>query len=471
MGLILCLAWPVSAITFDKIQPAPQMLAVEDWSASIQAIKALEQAIEDDEVRQRVREALENVSTGFLPCAHNVYRCDDTRTIVEVIIDDFSGGRVNWASFPSTVRHIQVRNSALQQALVLTELPRQLEDFNAVDTLWEPKSLLVHPFNALHENGVPLMPCGPIGSKECVFQLRTLQCVNCGLREAFLEGAAPLFPRLTTLNLNNNSLMSFDVRSVPPSLSSLQLSHARLGDLNVADVLARVPKALKRLNISFTGVQFEWGMLKAVASSVTTLDLSGLLPSTPVRLHRNSHLSDVAEATALLQETPLESICSPHAGMSPVQLYLSSCGIAGELPNFTLCEQLEVLDMSHNHLTRLRFDKLPKQLQVLHLNNNAFTDVLDVAQLPRGLLSLDLSANRMTGNIRIADLPTRLEYFDVSRNALSGNVNLTQLPDTMKFVYLQHNNFTGEADLVEIPLGLRFIMIHHNNWDYRLPAP
>ncbi|KAL7695247.1 hypothetical protein NQL31_002363 [Lotmaria passim] len=465
-----------AAMRFDPIQPAPSMLSIEAWSASVRAIKALELAIDDEEVRQQVRVALESVSAGFLPCLHNVYRCDDENdpnSVAEVVIDGLRGGRLNWAQFPATTRRILVRDSALQQALVLTELPQQLEVFSAVNTQWEPQSLLVHRFDVLRENGVPVMPCGRVGSPGCLFHLQKLQCVKCELTTALLTEAAPLFPNLSILDLNQNSRLTLDVRTVPPSVVALQLSHVHLGEVTAADVLQRMPRQVTQLNLSYTGIKFEWGMLREVSTNVTVLDLSGLSPPTTVadKDHNGNNGCSNGNCTVDQQRPLLTRLCDSHMGTSPVELYFSHGGITGGLPDCKECFRLETLDMSHNKLSNLTLDRLPEQLRVLRLNNNAFANGLNTSQLPRALFSLDLSFNQMTGGISIGDLPRNLEYFDISNNFFNGTVNLTELPESTKLAYLQHNNFIGEANLVDIPLGIRFIIIHHNNWDYRLPAP
>lgn len=458
---VLCFSQTVAAIRFDDIRIVARMPSVQAWSDSVQAIKALEEAIDDPVVRQKVRKALANTSAGFQPCVHNVYRCDDKGVIIEVNIHDLDHGRINWSKFPSTVRRINLRNSTLQQALVMTELPRDLVDFSAIDTQFMPKSVMVHPFNAKGESNAPANPCGPGNNGKCVYRLVMLECENCGLTSANFAGVAPFFPELAMLHMNGNVNMTFNVQDIPASVLSLQVSHARLGDVSVTDVLKRIPAKIERLNISYTGVRFEWDMLNAAPRSVKIMDLSGLAPPAEV--------GDKAGADANAQKA-LESICDAKKGIDPFELYFSHCGIKGGLPDFTSCQRLNVLDMSHNQLTKLSLGKLPSTLSVLHLNNNLFTESLDVAKLPRRLYSLDVSSNRMTGPIDIAALPENLEYFDISNNTFSGHVDLTKLPEKSRFVYLQHNNFTGEADLVDIPLYIRFIMIHHNNWDYRLPV-
>lgn len=471
-AVLVCLLPAASAILFDPIEQAPQLGSIDAWSASIRAIKALEAAIDDEQVRRYVRVALENVTMGFLPCSHNLYRCDAEGNVVEVVIDYLDHGRVDWTKFPESVKRIHVRKSSLAQALVLTELPQQLEEFAAVDTTWQPASLLVHPFDARRGNAAPPLPCEPgTGVTACVFALKTLRCENCALTAANLVGSAALFPNLSALNLNNNSLLAFDVRSVPPSVVSLQLSHTRLGSLRVADVMRHGPQHLQRLNLSFTGLRFEWDMLLAAPQSLVVVDLSGLSPASPPADKVNDGENRVDDGADAAAPPSLAAVCTGEGGFSPTELYLSHCEIAGELPDLRGCGRLVVLEMAHNRISRLRLESLPASLEVLHLNNNAFAEAVNVSQLPRGLRSLDLSSNRFTGAVQVADLPAKLEYLDVSNNTLSGHLNLTQLPESMKFVYVQHNNFSGEADLVEIPLGIRFIMIHHNNWDYRLPAP
>ncbi|KPA80608.1 hypothetical protein ABB37_04804 [Leptomonas pyrrhocoris] len=460
----MLMLWTATAIRFDDIQLANKKDSPEVWTKSVQAVVALEMAIEDATVREKVQQALKKTKKGFQYCSHNVYHCDDTGNAVDVIIDDLQDGRVNWDRFPATVKRIFVRNSVLRQTLILSELPRQLEVFSAVNTSWNSTSLLLHPGNVVGESSVALLTCGQDSGKKCVHHLQKLQCESCGLTEANLSKSDLLYPELTSINFNNNTLVGFDVHTVPATVTSLHISHVPLEGLSVLDVLSRLPKATTELNLSYTGVLFQWDTLKSITLPLTVLDLSGLT-STPSRKGQ-----DNPDITAT-EPQPMSSFCDGALGKTLEAAYFVHSGLKGVLPGLAACTRLTVLDLSHNQLTRLPLDHLPPVLHVLRLSNNSFEEEMNVSSLPRGLLSLDVSSNRFSGPFKISDLPRSLAYFDISHNAFTGHVNLTELPETAKFVYLQYNNFTGEADLVDIPLGIRFIMVHHNNWDYRLPAP
>ncbi|KPI86789.1 hypothetical protein ABL78_4158 [Leptomonas seymouri] len=306
--------------------------------------------------------------------------------------------------------------------------------------------------------------CAKKNAKECFYNLKAMSCVNCRLTTTNFTSSSVLFPKLSALNLSSNPFTSFDFRETPGSVSTLQISHVQLKESSVTEVLSLLPKSIKKLNISYSGLDFEWSMLKNGWPNMDMLDLSGLVPRAAISERR------LGEGAVAAQK-PLSSICDHAAGKSIKELHVSNCSLAGELPDFTNCEHLEVLDMSQNLFSTLRLDKFPPGLRGLNLRGNNFSNVLNVSQLPQRLLSLDLSKNRLHGTISTASLPPQISYFDISHNAFSGTLNLTELPETARFVYLQYNNFTGEAELSDIPLGIRFIMIHHNNWDCRMPAP
>ncbi|GET90505.1 hypothetical protein, conserved [Leishmania tarentolae] len=441
--LLCTICCEVGALEMDKLFPMKGRISAKDHYESVQALQALQRAIDDSELQKMIAFALKD-TRSFNRCRSALYRCNHmTGALEEAVIKGMHGGTVKWAEYPKSVRRIHITDSRLSQPLVISSLPANVEEFVATNVEWESNSIL---------------EVSPSGEKEVVkgslARLRVLQCENCALVKAEVTLTAPQLESLQVLSLSGNPALVIDLRALPRNLNTLHLSHTQLAHSTVSEVLEAAPELLSLLNISFTGVTLTPDMLPSAKKHVRVLDVSGLESG-------NSELS--------VSASQLQGVCNTSSG-DLAELYFSRCGLAGNLPDLRNCTKLKVLDLSHNRLDGVVFSQLPESIEVLRLNNNGLQGGLRTSDLPRTLRSLDLSDNDCTGDVDLLELPPQLLYFNISHNHFSGTVNFTELPESLKFVYMEYNNFTGEANLVDLPLGLRFILVHHNNWDYRLPA-
>ncbi|KAI5685064.1 hypothetical protein MNV84_05682 [Leishmania braziliensis] len=444
LALFCALCCEVSALEIGNFLPGHRNMDAMARFASVKALQALQRAIDDPELQIKVMSALMRTTDGFDMCQSALYRCNSvTGALEEAVIKDMRNGTVKWSEYPKSVKRIRITDSRLSQPLVLSSLPANLEEFLATNVEWQSNSILQNPpsdANSLTNGGLA--------------QLRVLQCNQCALVKAEVTTTSPQLASLHVLSLSGNPNLTVDLRDLPRTLHSLELSHTQLVHPTAKEVLKAAPAFLSRLNISFTGVALTFDMLRFASTQLKMLDVSGLGSGDP---------------KSPLSVSQLQKVCS-ESDLNPEELYLTSCNLTGILPDLRNCAKLKVVDVSHNLLEGAAFAELPKMIESLHLNNNAMQGTLRTQELPRTLRFLDLSANQFTGQLNLSELPKKLEYFDISHNRFTGNVNLTQLPEPIKYVFIQHNNFTGVADLIDIPLGIRYIMIHHNDWDYRMPA-
>ncbi|CBZ23815.1 conserved hypothetical protein [Leishmania mexicana MHOM/GT/2001/U1103] len=443
-ALFCALCCEVRALEVGEFFPGQIHMSAKDRYKSVQALQSLQRAINDPELQKEVESALRDTARGFDMCQSALYRCNRvTGALEEAVIKNMQGGTVKWDEYPTWVKRIRITDSRLEQPLVLSSLPANLEEFVATNVEWESHSILRVP-----QSGVGGVVTEPLT------HLRVLQCDNCALVKAEVTTTSQL-ESLQVLSLSGNPDLMIDLRELPRNLQSLQLSYTKLAHSTVKEVLETAPAFLSLLNISFTDVALTLDMLSSARKQLTMLDVSGLESGNP---------------ESPLAVSQLQSACS-ESDFSLAGLYLTRCSLTGTLPDLSNCTKLKVMDVSHNLLEGAVFAQLPKNIEVLRLNSNAIQGGLRISELPRTLQFLDISENQFTGEVDLSALPPQLQYFNIGHNHFSGKVNLTQLPETVKFVYMEYNHFTGEADLVDLPLGLRFIMVHHNNWDYLLPAP
>lgn len=119
-----------------------------------------------------------------------------------------------------------------------------------------------------------------------------------------------------------------------------------------------------------------------------------------------------------------------------------------ELPN------LVQLNLSHNHLTYFRFDRLSENLQVLDLTENQLTEV--DSDFPKNLKVLKLGFNRIK---EIPKLPEELVHLDVHKNKLE---SLPDFPATLKYIDCSENSIKSLPDSLKECTELKHLNYENN---------
>ncbi|GKV44951.1 hypothetical protein SLEP1_g52087 [Rubroshorea leprosula] len=154
-------------------------------------------------------------------------------------------------------------------------------------------------------------------------------------------------------------------------------------------------------------------------------------------------LTDVSFSSCNLSEFP--NFIRHSNGLQ--SLMLSKNSIHGNIPEW-ICDKddLEILDLSHNNLSRKIPNCLPKSLSVLNLQANYFDGNVPFA-FPKGcgLRNLNLHGNQMDGLLPRSLVNCRmLEVLDVGNNNIEDTFPhwLESLPD-LQVLVLRSNKFHG----------------------------
>ena len=133
-------------------------------------------------------------------------------------------------------------------------------------------------------------------------------------------------------------------------------------------------------------------------------------------------------------------------------LYLQNNQLSGTVP---YAPNLFVLDASSNQFTDPRFDAVPAELQLLYLANNSLTgNMLQLGSRPNNKLNvLDLSHNHLSGSLP-EGIPTNLSILNISSNALDGSLpHSWGMLQNLTVLRLDNNQFTGALPASWAALG------------------
>ena len=119
-----------------------------------------------------------------------------------------------------------------------------------------------------------------------------------------------------------------------------------------------------------------------------------------------------------------------------------------ELPN------LVQLNLSHNHLTYFRFDRLSENLRMLDLTENQLIEI--DSDFPKNLVILKLGFNRIK---ELPKLPEKLEHFDVHKNKLT---SLPEFPNTLKYIDCSENDIKTLPDSLKDCKLLEYLNYENN---------
>ncbi|XAR72557.1 Non-specific serine/threonine protein kinase [Bertholletia excelsa] len=291
-------------------------------------------------------------------------------------------------------------------------------------------------------------------------------------QQKFLPGISE---SIKYLNLSHNqlrgSLVSGGGAQLFGNLKVLDLSYNQLsGELPEFNFVYDL-EVLKLSNNKFTGFVPN-GLLKGDNLVLTELDLSGNNLSGPVSMITSTTLKTLnLSSNGLSGELPLLT-----GGCS--MLDLSKNQLGGNLTRLVKWANVEILDLSQNHLT----GPIPEvtsqflRLNYLNLSHNLLSSSLPkvITQFPK-LTVLDLSFNQLDGPLLSALLTsTTLQELHLQKNLLVGSIDFSPASHAqMNFqvLDLSHNQFTGSFPDGFVSLtGLQSLNLAANNLSGSLPA-
>ena len=188
-------------------------------------------------------------------------------------------------------------------------------------------------------------------------------------------------------------------------------------------------------------------------------------------------LTHASSDTNGVSRQPKSYVCNQEGEV--IKLNLAECEFE-EIPNLLAFENLQVLKLPHNKISRIKgLDKLP-ELQSLDLSLNRLTQTEGLEQL-LNLQSLDLSLNRLTQiegleqllNLQSLELSfnqlTRIEGLEQLLNLQSLELGFNQLTriegleqlTKLRSLYLWHNRLTRIEGLEQLP-NLQLLNLRDN---------
>lgn len=120
------------------------------------------------------------------------------------------------------------------------------------------------------------------------------------------------------------------------------------------------------------------------------------------------------------------------------------------------------LDLSHNQLVAVPFDRLPRTLRSLNVSScGLVVDVSKSVDLPPSLVALDISRNSFSGVFNW-NFPNYLETLIASGNQLSGSGIIEKLPVSVVTVDLSNNALSGAFGDTSSFMSLQYVDLSHN---------
>ncbi|XP_065010657.1 receptor-like protein EIX2 [Musa acuminata AAA Group] len=253
--------------------------------------------------------------------------------------------------------------------------------------------------------------------------------------------------KLSELDLSENSLViSVDYNWVPPfQLQSIQLKSCKLGP--AFPRWLRSQNSIEDLDLSNTSIEdvlpdWFWN-ISAFSINLSQNQINGTLPTF---LEQMTNLATLKLSMNLL-EGPI-----PRLPPSLSYLYLQNNSFSGSLSSISLPLELELLDLSHNHI-----------------NGSMPSFICNLTQLR----ILDLSSNQISGEIPWCWQETNfLFYINLADNKLSGEIpssieKLTQL----RSLHLNNNSLHGHLPLsLKHCSGLVFLDLGDNKFSGSIPT-
>ncbi|CAL9183671.1 unnamed protein product, partial [Musa hybrid cultivar] len=253
--------------------------------------------------------------------------------------------------------------------------------------------------------------------------------------------------KLSELDLSENSLViSVDYNWVPPfQLRSIQLKSCKLGP--AFPRWLRSQNSIEDLGMSNTSIEDvlpDWFWNNSASSiNLSQNQINGTLPTS---LQDMTNLA-ILKLSMNLLEGPI-----PRLPTYLRYLYLYNNSFSGSLSSISLPLELELLDLSHNHI-----------------NGSMPSFICNLTQLR----ILDLSSNQISGEIPWCWQETNfLFYINLAENKLSGEIpssieKLTQL----RSLHLNNNSLHGHLPLsLKHCSGLVFLDLGDNKFSGSIPT-
>ncbi|KAL3643224.1 hypothetical protein CASFOL_014039 [Castilleja foliolosa] len=260
--------------------------------------------------------------------------------------------------------------------------------------------------------------------------------------------------KLIYLNLSHNSIPGGGL-NFGPSLSQLDLSANKISD---SGLLSSVLSECQNLNLlNFSSNKLTGKLVGSLSSckGLSVLDLS------------NNHMSgEIPQAFVAKSMSSLRSLDLSSNNFSGdlmnfnfgpcgnlVSLNFSQNSFSGFPTGLTICQSLEIFDISHN-LIQIKIPGVVlgkmKSLRRLSLAHNGFFGAVpeELGWLCGTLEDLDLSANQLTGGLPSGLVSCSVLYsLNVGNNQLSGSFLETVVSSLMglEYLYASFNNITGEV--------------------------
>ncbi|CAD5177729.1 unnamed protein product [Musa acuminata subsp. malaccensis] len=279
--------------------------------------------------------------------------------------------------------------------------------------------------------------------------LNSLELIN--LTNNLLSGSLP-----TEIgNLSNLNILSLSSNSLDGTVSELHF--ARLTKLSELDLSE---------NSLVISVDYNWVPTFQLQS--IQLKSCKLGPAFPRWLRSQNSIEDLD-----LSNTSIEDVLPDWFwNISAFSINLSQNQINGTLPTFLeQMTNLATLKLSIN-LLEGPIPRLPPYLRYLYLYNNSFSGSLSSISLPLELELLDLSHNHISGNITsfICNL-TQLRILDLSSNQISGEIPWCwQETNIIIYINLADNKLSGEIpSSIEKLTQLRSLHLNNNSLHGHLP--
>ncbi|CAL9189949.1 unnamed protein product [Musa hybrid cultivar] len=276
---------------------------------------------------------------------------------------------------------------------------------------------------------------------------------------------------LELINLTNNSLSG----SLPTEIGNLSnLNNLSLStnclEGTVSELhFARLTK-LSELDLSENSlvISVDYNWVPTFQLQSIQLKSCKLGPAFPRWLRSQNSIEDLD-----LSNTSIEDVLPDWFwNISAFSINLSQNQINGTLPTFLeQMTNLATLKLSMN-LLEGPIPRLPPYLRYLYLYNNSFSGSLPSISLPLELELLDLSHNHISGNIPsfICNL-TQLRILDLSSNQISGEIPWCwQETNIIIYINLADNKLSGEIpSSIEKLTQLRSLHLNNNSLHGHLP--
>ena len=140
--------------------------------------------------------------------------------------------------------------------------------------------------------------------------------------------------------------------------------------------------------------------------------------------------------------------------------------LIGTLSAALLPRALEILNIERNaFFGSIAFASLPSALCMLNVRFNNFVGSVDLCALPQKLKFLTLAHNNFCGEIDRRGLPSELGVLRLESNAFEGTISIDSLPKTLYQMDVSSNELSGRLDFSNLPVNLQYMELSQNNFD------